>query len=131
MAMGVRFLTADYMDAASATLADDAAFQAKIGTTELGLQFEVDETPSGEIITYYLHVWGGAATMKLGRLDGPDATIKSSLTTATAISRGDLNVQMALMTGKIKVDGSMAVLMLNQGLLMQWGSSMSHLDIVY
>jgi putative sterol carrier protein len=129
--MGVRFLSSDYMDAATATLGADDAFQAKVGTTELALQFEVDETPSGETITYYLQVGGGAATMQLGRLDTPDATIKSSLTTATAISRGDLNVQMALMTGKIKVDGSMAVLMLNQGLLMQWGSSMSHLEIDY
>ena len=129
--MGVRFLSADYMEAATDLLASDAGFQGKIGSTELGLQFEVDETPSGEVITYFLQVSGGLAAMKLGALDAPDATIKSSLATATSISRGDLNVQMALMTGKIKVDGSMAVLMLNQGLLMQWGQSMSGLDIDY
>jgi putative sterol carrier protein len=119
------------METATAALATDGAFQAKVGTTELALQFEVNETPSGETIAYYLQVGDGTATMQLGRLDDPDATIKSTLTTATAISRGDLNVQMALMTGKIKVDGSMTVLMLNQGLLMQWGSSMSHLEIDY
>jgi putative sterol carrier protein len=129
--MGVKFLSGDYMETATAALATDGAFQAKVGTTELALQFEVNETPSGETIAYYLQVGDGTATMQLGRLDDPDATIKSTLTTATAISRGDLNVQMALMTGKIKVDGSMTVLMLNQGLLMQWGSSMSHLEIDY
>lgn len=129
--MGVRFLSADYMEAATAMLGSDPGFQSKIGSTELSLQFEVDETPSGEVLTYYLQVSGGTASMKLGEMDAPDATIKSSLTTATAISRGDLNVQMALMTGKIKVDGSMAVLMLNQGVLMQWGQSMSGLDIDY
>ena len=129
--MGVRFLSADYMEAATELLGSDPGFQSKIGSTELSLQFEVDETPSGEVLTYYLQVSGGTASMKLGEMDAPDATIKSSLTTATAISRGDLNVQMALMTGKIKVDGSMAVLMLNQGVLMQWGQSMSGLDIDY
>ena len=129
--MGVKFLSADYMETATAAMGTDAAFQAKIGATELGLQFEVDETPSGEVITYYLQVGAGTAEMKLGDLDAPDATIKSSLATATAISQGDLNVQMALMTGKIKVDGSMAVLMLNQGLLVQWGQTMSDLAIDY
>lgn len=129
--MGVKFLSADYMEAATAMLAVDNGFQSKLGSTQLALQFEVNETPSGETITYYLQVGDGAAAMKLGELTTPDATIKSSLETATAISRGDLNVQMALMTGKIKVDGSMAVLMMNQGLLMQWGSSMSRLEIDY
>lgn len=129
--MGVKFLSSNYMEAATATLAADHAFQTKLGDTRLGLQFEVDETPSGEAITYYLQVAEGSATMRLGELDAPDATIKSSLQTATAISRGELNVQMALMTGKIKVDGSMAVLMLNQGLLMQWAATMSHLEIDY
>ena len=129
--MGVKFLSSEYMEAATATLASDAAFQARIGATELGLQFEVNDTPSGETIAYHLDVGGGVASMSLGQLDAPDATITSSLATAQAISQGDLNVQMALMTGKIKVDGSMAVLMLNQGLLVQWGQTMSALEIEY
>lgn len=129
--MTVKFLGTDYMDAATAALRSDAEFQEKIGSTELGLQFEVDETPSGETIEYHLVVGNGTASMRLGKLDAPDATIKSSLATATAISRGDLNVQMALMTGKIKVDGSMAVLMLNQGLLVRWAHTMSALDVEY
>jgi len=129
--MAVKFLSSDYMAAATSLLAGDPAFQGKVGDTHLGLQFEVDETPSGETIVYHLLVAAGAATMKLGDLAQPDATIRSSLATASAISRGDLNVQMALMTGKIKVEGSMAVLMLNQGLLAQWGAAMSRLDIEY
>ena len=80
--MGVKFLGADYMEAATATLAADSEFQSKLGSTRLGLQFQVDETPSGETITYYLKVADGSAAMKLGRLDAPDATIKSSLETA-------------------------------------------------
>lgn len=129
--MTVKFLTADYMQAATEALRSDAAFQEKIGSTELGLQFEVDDTPSGETIEYHLDVRNGTASMQLGTLPEPHATIKSSMATATAISKGDLNVQMALMTGKIKVDGSMAVLMLNQGLLVQWAHTMSDLDIEY
>ena len=129
--MTVKFLSSDYMQIATSALATDPQFQGKIGSTELRIQFQVDDTPSGETIDYYLDVSGASATMQLGKLSGPDATIKSSLATATAISKGDLNVQMALMTGKIKVDGSMAVLMLNQGLLVQWAHTMSGLDIEY
>jgi hypothetical protein len=129
--MTVKFLTADYMRVATEALRSDVAFQNEIGSTELGLQFVVDDTPSGENIAYHLDIRDGTVTMQLGTLAEPHATIKSSLGTATAISKGDLNVQMALMTGKIKVDGSMAVLMLNQGLLMQWAHTMSDLDIEY
>lgn len=129
--MAVKFLTSDYMQAATRALGADPQFQEKISSTELRIQFQVDDTPSGEKIEYYLDVGAASATMQLGKLHEPDATIKSSLATATAISRGDLNVQMALMTGKIKVDGSMAVLMLNQGLLVQWAHTMSDMDIEY
>ena len=129
--MSVKFLSADYMTAATEALSSDPAFRAKTAEASLGLQLRVNETPSGENIDYYLDVGDGAATMQLGALAEPDATIISSLETATAISRGDLNVQMALMTGKIKVDGSMAALMLNQGLIMHWGQAMAHLDIEY
>ena len=129
--MSVKFLSADYMEAATTALADDPVFQAKIENTELSLQFDVGDTPSGEPIGYYLQVSGGTAGMQLGVRDAPDVTIKSSFDTATSISRGHLNVQMALMAGKIKVDGSMAVLMLNQTVLMQWGQALADLDIEY
>ncbi len=129
--MAVKFLTSDYMQAATSALAADPQFQEKITSTELRIQFEVGDTPSGETIDYFLEVGDASAMMQLGKLIDPDATIKSSLETAMAISKGDLNVQMALMTGKIKVDGSMAVLMLNQGLLVQWAHTMSGLDIEY
>lgn len=129
--MSVKFLSADYMEAATRAMAADQAFQAKIAEAELSIQFQVTGTPSGEPIDYHLTVGGGSAAMRLGTAASPDATITSSLDTATAISKGDLNVQMAVMTGRIKVDGSMAALMLNQGLIAQWGQTLGDLDIVY
>lgn len=128
--MTVSFLSAEYMDAATAALAADPAFQGAIGGNDLSLQLNVEGTPGGDV-AYYLQIADGSATMALGELDEPDATINSSYETASAISKGDMNVQMAFMTGKIKVSGNMAALMMNQAVISQWGNALQTLDISY
>ncbi len=42
-----------------------------------------------------------------------------------------LNTQTAFMTGKIKVTGNLAVLMMNQNIISQWGSAGETLDVDY
>jgi putative sterol carrier protein len=51
--------------------------------------------------------------------------------TATAISKGELNTQSAFMTGKLKVSGNLAKLMMHQGAIQQWGSAVSDLEVEY
>ena len=63
--------------------------------------------------------------------DFVDATITNDYETAVAISKGELNSQMAFMTGKIKVGGNMAKLMMNQALLGQFASASADLDVEY
>ena len=128
--MGVQFLSDDHMAAATAALAGDDDFGGSIANLNLGLQFEVTEAPEGDI-RYYLSVADGAATMAIGELDGADASIASTYETASAMFKGELNVQMAFMTGKIKVQGNMAVLMMNQGVINKWAAVMNDLDIDY
>ena len=58
-------------------------------------------------------------------------TVKQTYDTATAISKGDLNTQSAFMTGKLKVSGNLAKLMMHQGAIQQWGAAVSELDVEY
>jgi putative sterol carrier protein len=128
--MGVQFLSEDHMATATAALQADDDFVSSIANVNMGLQFQVTEGPGGDI-DYYLDVGDGTATMALGELDGADVSISSTYETAEAMFKGDLNTQMAFMTGKIKVAGNMAILMMNQGAIDKWGSAMAGLEIDY
>ena len=80
---------------------------------------------------YYLKVADGATETALGPLDDADVTVSSDYETSQAISKGELNVQMAFMTGKIKVGGNMAKIMMHQGVLNEYARVLSGLDIEY
>lgn len=125
-----QFLSEDYMAEGTAALNDDAAFQNAMANTDLGLQFIVTGAPGGDI-DYYLRIADGAATMALGELDGHDASVTSDYEASAEISRGDLNVQMAFMTGKIKVGGNMAKIMMHQSLLSEFARVTSTMDVQY
>lgn len=126
--MGVQFLSEDHMAEATAALQADEDFVSSIANINMGLQFQVTEGPAGDI-DYYLTVGDGAAEMALGELDGPDVSISSTFETAESMFKGELNTQMAFMTGKIKVAGNMAILMMNQEVINKWGSAMESLEI--
>ena len=128
--MGVQFLSDEHMAAATAALQADDDFLNSIANIDMGLQFQVTEGPSGDI-DYYLTVADGTATMATGELEGADVSISSTYETAAAMFTGELNTQMAFMTGKIKVAGNMAVLMMNQGVITKWGAAMNDLDVDY
>ena len=125
-----QFLSEDHMAAGTASLNEDAGFTAAMNNVDLGLQFNVTDAPDGEI-DYYLTVGDGVAVLALGALEDADASVGSDYDTAAAISKGELNVQMAFMTGKIKVGGNMAKIMMNQGLLNEFARVQSGLDIDY
>ena len=126
--MGVKFLSDDHLTAATTALGANGAFSNSIANIDMGIQFHVTEAPEGEI-DFYLNVSDGSATMAAGELDGADVTITSSHETALALFNGDLNTQMAFMTGKIKVAGNLAVLMMNQGVINQWAATMAQVDV--
>jgi putative sterol carrier protein len=69
--------------------------------------------------------------MAIGTLDDADVTVKQSYDTATDIAKGDLNTQTAFMTGKLKVSGNLAKLMMHQAAIQQWGVAVSELDVDY
>ena len=125
-----QFLSSDHMALGTVGLNDDAGFTAAMTNVELGLQFNVTDAPAGEI-DYYLTVGDGAAVLALGILDDADASVSSDYETAAAIAKGELNVQMAFMTGKIKVGGNMAKVMMYQGLINEFARVSSTLDLEF
>ena len=125
-----QFLSEDHMAAGTASLNEDAGFTAAMNNVDLGLQFNVTDAPDGEI-DYYLTVGDGVAVLALGALEDADASVGSDYDTAAAISKGELNVQMAFMTGKIKVGGNMAKVMMYQGLINEFARVSSTLDLEF
>jgi Ribonuclease G/E len=128
--MGAQFLSDDHMEAATAALNANDDFVSSIANIDMGLQFHVTEGPTGDI-DYYLSVGDSAALMATGELDGADVTITSTHETAVQLFKGDLNTQMAFMTGQIKVAGNMAILMMNQGVINKWGAAIADVDVDY
>ena len=125
-----QFLSKEHMETATEALNSDAAFQEAMANVDLGLQFMVSGGPNGDT-AYHLKVSEGSASLQLGELDGFDASVASDYASASAISQGDLNVQMAFMTGKIKVGGNMAKVMMHQGLINEFARVSSSLDLEY
>ena len=126
-----QFLTQDWLSSLTDSVNGHDGFKNAITDVDLTLQFEVTDPPEGAESRYYIEIADGAATAAAGDAENPDATISNDYETATAISKGDLNTQMAFMTGKLKVTGNMAKLMMNQAMLTQFAEASANLDVEY
>lgn len=128
--MAVKFLSEDYVEAAQHALNEHAGFAAAIVDVALSLQFHVTEGPDGDI-SYFVDIADATADVGLGEIDDADVTVTNSYETAVGISTGELNTQMAFMTGKLKVSGDMSKLMLNQASINEMARAMSAIDAEY
>lgn len=126
-----QFLTQDWLSSLTETVNAHDGFKNAIANVDLTLQFEVTDAPEDTENHYYIAIAEGIAKAVAGDADEPDATITNNYETATAISKGELNTQMAFMTGKLKVSGNMAKLMMNQAMLTQFAEAASGLDVEY
>jgi len=124
------FLSEDHFAAAREALNNDENFQNSIANVELAVQFDVSGMPEGDL-SYYLKVADGAVNTERRPLEDADVTVSSDYDTSMAISKGELNVQMAFMTGKIKVGGNMAKIMMHQGVINDYARVLSGLDVEY
>ena len=128
--MAVKFLSEEWASAVEDALNAHDGFKGAIANAGLGLQFHVSETPQGDL-SYYMKAAGGTAELALGELDEPDVTVAQTYDTASAISRGELNTQTAFMTGKLKVSGNLAKLMMHQAAIQQWQAAVKDIDVEY
>lgn len=128
--MSVKFLSEGWLSAANDALAGDADYQAATAATDLTLQFVVTDGPDGDV-EYNVTMGGGTTSFAAGGAEGADATIRNSHETAVAISKGDLNTQAAFISGKLKVEGNLAKIMMNQAALAALADALKGLDIEY
>ena len=125
-----KFLSSEWAQEVTNTLNDHAGFKSAMGNADLGVAFNVSGGPEGDV-PYFLKSSGGTTNVALGSLDNADVTINTNYETATAISKGDLNVQTAFMTGKLKVAGNLAKLMMHQSAINQWSAAVKDQAIEY
>ena len=128
--MAVKFLSEDWINAVNEALAADEDYKSSTATTEITLQFEVSDGPDGDV-QYSVAMANGATTFALGSAEESDATIRNGYETASAVSKGDLNTQAAFISGKLKVEGNLAKIMMNQSALTSLANALSGMDIDY
>jgi putative sterol carrier protein len=125
-----KFLSEEWAADVTGALGQHQGFKNAIGTADLKIQFIVNDGPEGDV-DYFLDSGGGRSTMGVGTIEDPDVTVRQSYETATAISKGELNTQTAFMTGKVKVSGNLAKLMMHQSAIQQWGAAVADLEVEY
>ena len=128
--MAYKFLSEDWATAVSAALDVHPGFKSSISNAELKLQFNVSDADDGDR-AYYLEAADGSAAILMGTADDADVTVGQTYDTAVAIAKGDLNTQTAFMTGKLKVSGNLAKLMMHQGAITQWQSAVKDIEVEY
>lgn len=128
--MAVKFLSQEWSDAVEEALNRHPGFRSAVASTELGLQFKISGAPEGDV-DYYLKASGGSAELAMGALADADITIGQSYETARGIFSGELGTQNAFMSGKLKVSGNMAKLLMNQNAIMQMQAALKGLDVEY
>ncbi len=128
--MAVKFLSPEWLSEITAALENHPGFQEAINGVEMSVQFEVTDAPSGDT-GYHLVINPQAVTIALGLRDDLDITIRQNYETATAIMQGNLSVQAAFISGRIKVSGNLAKLMVHRAGVEQWLEAVSHIEVEY
>jgi putative sterol carrier protein len=125
----VQFLSDEWTEELQRRLNDSEAFRKAAAGKDATIQ-NVIRTPEGEK-RYWLRIWGGAVELAAGDADQADATIEQDYETAAALARSELNPVSAYMTGKIRIHGSMMLLMQLQGALTEFANVMQEMDVDY
>ena len=100
----IRYLSAEWVQAVRAAVADDAALQQLAQQHSVGLTQVVTGTPQGDVV-YHLQVGNAAATLASGEASPEDVRFTEPWATAVAVATGVLNAQEAFINGHIKFVG--------------------------
>lgn len=80
---------------------------------------------------YWFTIADGSVRMGPGDAPQADATIEQEYETAAALARSELNPVGAFMSGKLRINGSMMLLMQLQGALSELAKVMQEMDVDY
>jgi len=127
--MPVRFLSPEWTEELEKRLNASDTFRAAASAANVTIQ-NVIETPDGAK-RYWMRFEGGSVKLEAGDAEKADATIEQDYATAVALAKSELNPVSAFMTGKIRINGSMMLLMQLQGALSELAKEMQEIDVDY
>ena len=127
--MPVRFLSPEWTEVLERRLNASEAFRTAAGGGQVTIQ-NVINAPEGTQ-RYWMRFDGGTVELAAGDAERPDATIEQDYATAVALARSELNPVTAFMTGKIRINGSMMLLMQLQGALSELAKEMQEIAVDY
>lgn len=76
-----------------------------------GIQHVITGGPDGDVSCYWVLADGRPTSAAIGSLESPDVTLTLSWSDAAAIQSGGLDPSVAFMQGRMKVAGSMSVVL--------------------
>lgn len=127
--MPVQFLSEEWTAELKERLNASQAFKDAAGSSAATIQ-NVIATQDGQK-RYWIKIEDGSVDLGSGDVDGADATIEQEYETAAALARSELNPVGAFMSGKLRINGSMMLLMQLQGALSQLAKVMQEMDVDY
>ena len=127
--MPVQFLSAEWTQELENRLNASEAFKTASASADVTIQ-NVINTPDGPK-RYWMRFESGSVKLEAGDAEKADATIEQDYATAVALAKSELNPVSAFMTGKIRINGSMMLLMQLQGALSELAKEMQEIDVDY
>lgn len=127
--MPVQFLSDEWTAELQQRLNADEAFRQASATAEATIQNVINTADGAK--RYWMRFDAGTVEMGPGDAQAADATIEQDYDTAVALARSELNPVTAFMTGKIRINGSMMLLMQLQGALSELARVMQDIDVDY
>lgn len=127
--MPVKFLSDEWIQQVKERLNASEGFRAGSANAKATLQ-QVVTGPEGES-RYWIVIDHGTVDMGPGDTASPDATITQDYETAVALAKSEVNPVSAFMSGKLKVGGSMMLLMQLQGAFSELPKVMVEMDVDY
>ena len=106
----VRFLSDEWVAAMNAAAAGSDRLAEATVTTALAIQQVIRRADGGDV-AYVVRVDHGRVSVEPGRDPAADVTVTEDLDTAVAVARGELNPQVAFMTGRVRVAGDIRALL--------------------
>lgn len=102
-----KWLSAEWFDQTRALAADQPVHPG----LSARIQYEINGGPDGDVSYYWILEDGRLQSSAAGTIDAPDVTLTMPWADAVAMQRGDLDPNVAFMQGRMKVAGSMGVMM--------------------
>jgi putative sterol carrier protein len=128
--VSVRFLSDEWVEELKQRLNASESFRTAAGGARATIQQIITGTPEGDR-SYWLRIEDGRVDMGLGQAEHPDAVITQDYETAAQMARSEINPVSAFMTGRLKINGSMMLLMQLQGALAELPKAIAEMDVDY